>query len=940
MIITMKKFFLSAAALVMTAASFFAIGQVAELPADPAVRKGHLENGLTYYIRHNALPEGRAEFYLATNVGAIQETPDQDGLAHFLEHMCFNGTKNFPGKGILDYLQSIGASFGGNVNASTGVEQTVYMLNNIPLLRESVIDTCILIMHDYAHYVTNDPKEIDDERGVILEEKRYRDGAEWRLYMKSLPYIYGDNKYATCSVIGTDEQLKTFKPESLHNFYSTWYHPDMQALIVVGDVDVDYVEARIKDIFGQIPAAVNPKAKDIIKIEEFDEPRVAILTDPEQTDLGIEVLWESETLPEQYNNTSIGLMTDILKNFITTIINERLSDLEAKPDCPFINANVYFEDLCETNEAFTANVKFSEGKALEAFNALMLEIEKVRRFGFTDDELERAKQEILSQYETYANKADTRKNGQLIFALISNFFDNTYYMAPQQMYEYAKQILESGAIQMAVGQTLPQLVAEKNNVILYKAPEKEGLSHPSEQQLLDIFKSVKDAEIAVAEGEKIEKEFLDASKIKAGKVVSSAEGIYGSTEWTLSNGIKVILYPSQLEKDRISALLVKDGGLSLVPVEDLYSLNSSIVGLFRQNSGISRFPATVCSKMLSGKQVSSSFNIGGIRHSINSSSTRKDLETAFQMMYLMVTDPRFDQDEYNKGIKTLEAYLQNVKNQPEYKFQQEVSKTIFENKERNIMLDEASLAKANMETLEKYYRMMFEDMAGATLYIAGDFELETIKPLVETYFASLPAEKEATKWIDHKNYIKQGDVLNEFTAVMNTPQVTVCSLYSADLEASYENEAAAKAVSYVLDLRYTKSLREEEGGTYGVGVSAEVQKEPKEFGLMEIYFNCNPDAADKLRDIVVKQFSDLAENGPDEEEFTKTLSNLKKNIPERRVNNSYWLGCIEEHERFGKDRDKGFEAAVNALTPEAVKAMAGILLKSGNHIELVMRPQL
>ena len=308
----MKKIFLSAAALVMTAASFFAFGQAAELPTDPAVRKGHLENGLTYYIRHNALPEGRAEFFLATNVGAIQETPDQDGLAHFLEHMCFNGTQNFPGKGILDYLQSIGASFGGNVNASTGVEQTIYMLNNIPLLRESVIDTCILIMHDYAHYVTNDPKEIDDERGVILEEKRYRDSAEWRLYMKSMPYIYGDNKYATCSVIGTEEQLKTFKPESLHNFYSTWYHPDMQALIVVGDVDVDYVENKIKDIFGHIPAAVNPKAKDVIKIEEFDEPRVAILTDPEQTDLGIEVYWESETLPEQLNNTVYALSADIL----------------------------------------------------------------------------------------------------------------------------------------------------------------------------------------------------------------------------------------------------------------------------------------------------------------------------------------------------------------------------------------------------------------------------------------------------------------------------------------------------------------------------------------------------------------------------------------------------------------------------------------------------
>jgi len=936
----MKKILLTVTSFALAVCSFTAFGQVMELPTDPAVRKGKLENGLTYYIRHNELPEGRAEFYLATNVGAIQETPDQDGLAHFLEHMCFNGTKNFPGKGILDYLQSIGASFGGNVNASTGEEQTIYMLNNIPLLRETVIDTCILIMHDYAHYVTNDPKEIDDERGVILEEKRFRDTADWRIYMRSKPYIFGDNKYANCSIIGTEEQLKTFKPESLHNFYETWYHPDMQAFIVVGDVDVDYVEQKIKEIFGEIPAAVNPKAKDVIKIEEFEEPRVAVLTDPELGELSIEVLWETDATPEEYNNTNIGFMTDIVKGYVRQIINERLSDLAAKPDCPFLSAYVYFDNLCETNEALAANVSFSDGKAIEAFNALMLELEKVKRFGFTDDEMERASQEMLSRYESHANKADTRKNSQLVYDLISNFFDNTYYMAPQQEYDLAKQVIGSGQMPMVIKQMLPSLFEEKNNVIIYQAPEKEGLVHPTEQQLLDIFKSVKNAEIAVAEGEKIEKEFLDPSTIKAGKVVSSAEGIYGSTEWTLSNGIKVVLYPSQLEKDKITVRLEKDGGLSLVPTEDLMSLNSSVVSLFSRNSGISRFPATTCNKMLAGKQASASFSIGGLRHSINAGSTRKDLETALQMMYLMVTDPRFDQDEYDKGIKSIEAYLQNVKNQPEYKLQLEVQKTIFENKERNIILDEETLAKANLETLEKYYRMLFEDMAGAKVYIAGDFDLESIKPLVETYFASLPANKKATNWIDHHNYVKQGKILNEFTTVMNTPQTTVCDVFSADMKASYDNEAAAKAVSYILDLRYTKTLREEEGGTYGAGVSADVQMEPKNFALMEVFFNCNPDAADKLREIVTREFTDLATNGPTEDEFTKTINNLKKNIPERRVNNNYWVNCIVEHDRFGLDRDKGFEAAVNALTPEAVRAMAETLLNSGNHIELVMRPQL
>ena len=289
----MRKFILIFAAL-FTAFAFSANAQMdQQLPNDPAVRKGKLENGMTYYIMKNSQPANRAEFYLATNVGAIQETPDQDGLAHFLEHMCFNGTKNFPGKAILDYLQSIGASFGGNVNAQTGVEQTTYMLNNIPLVRPTVIDTCILIMHDYSHFVTCDPAEIDAERGVILEERRTRRNAGWRMSEKSRPYMYGDSKYATCSIIGSQENLETFKPESLTTFYHTWYRPDLQALIVVGDIDPDYVENVIKRTFADIPAAENPKPKDVIKIPDNEKPLIVIITDPEAVGTSVEFYWKS-----------------------------------------------------------------------------------------------------------------------------------------------------------------------------------------------------------------------------------------------------------------------------------------------------------------------------------------------------------------------------------------------------------------------------------------------------------------------------------------------------------------------------------------------------------------------------------------------------------------------------------------------------------------------
>ena len=325
----MKRFFLIAA-LFVAALPFAGAQQLQQLPNDPAVRTGKLENGLTYYIRHNEKPEKRAEFYLATNVGAIQEEPDQDGLAHFLEHMCFNGTKNFPGKGILNWLESIGASFGGNVNASTGVEETQYMLNNIPLVRETVVDTCLLILHDYSHFVTNDPEEVDKERGVIIEERRSRRNASWRLHEKSLPYYYGDTKYGECTLIGQLESLQNFKPESLVNFYRTWYRPDMQAVIVVGDVDVDKVEQKIKTIFADIPAAENPKAKDVIMIPGNEEPIVAVLTDPEVSNTQIEVLWKSDARPEEMNGTVQGTLIDLITSIVSQIMGERFDEICAR----------------------------------------------------------------------------------------------------------------------------------------------------------------------------------------------------------------------------------------------------------------------------------------------------------------------------------------------------------------------------------------------------------------------------------------------------------------------------------------------------------------------------------------------------------------------------------------------------------------------------------
>ena len=423
----MKRILTLSVLLAAVAVSFGQAPQIQQLPDDPAVRKGKLDNGLTYYIRHNDKPEGRAEFYLATDVGAIQETPDQDGLAHFLEHMCFNGTKNFPDKQILDYLQSIGAEFGRNVNAATGVEQTTYMLNNIPVSRSGIVDTCLLIMHDYSHFVTCDPVEIDKERGVIIEEKRSRNTASWRMHEKSLPYYYGDSKYATCTLIGSQENLENFKPESLVNFYRTWYRPDLQAVIVVGDIDVDYVEAKIRELFGDIPAAENPKPKEMHMIPDNREPVVGIITDPEASSTGMEIMWKSPARPEELNSTDVGMFLDLVDTYIALIMRERFSDIASKPDAPFLGASIGIGNLCETCQVTMGNIACKDGEAIPAFKAFLTEIEKMKMYGFSDAEVSRAKDNILRAYEKAADAAGTRTNSEFIDLYTGNFFDNTIY---------------------------------------------------------------------------------------------------------------------------------------------------------------------------------------------------------------------------------------------------------------------------------------------------------------------------------------------------------------------------------------------------------------------------------------------------------------------------------------------------------------------------------
>jgi len=928
----MKKFFLIAAFLIGLSAG---AQQMPVLPNDPATRVGKLDNGLTYYIRHNDKPAGRAEFYLATDVGAIQETPDQDGLAHFLEHMCFNGTKNFPDKGILDWLQSIGASFGGNVNASTGVEQTVYMLNNIPLTRPGVVDTCILIMHDYSHFVSNLPEEIDKERGVIIEERRSRRNASWRLYEQNMKYIYKDSKYADCTVIGSQENLESFKPESLVNFYRTWCRPDLQALIVVGDVNVDEVEGRIKDVFADIPAPLDPKPKDKITIPGNETPIIGICTDPEAPSSEISFVWKLEPLPKEYNNTPVAFAQDILKDIIANVMNERLKDIAVKPDAPFLSASLGIGNLCETADAVFADASCKDGEAMRAAEALFTEIERMRRYGFSDSEINRAKADILSAYESASKKAESRKNSEFVWPIISNFFDNKSFMDPGDAYRTAQMIIEQLSLQV-INQMANQCITKENLVVLYNGPEKTD--KPSVEELSTLIVKVRNADIERMAGEDVPDSFLDPSSLKASDVVSGKEGVSASRELVLANGLKLILLSNDHEKNKIRFNIYKRGGRSLIATKDLPTFDENIWGQYLGNTGVASFSGTTVAKMLAGKDLNVSPYINRYTNGVKGHSSPKDLETALQLLYLYYTSPRFDKDEFQKGITQLGNLLPNLKNNPSWALQEHLLPAIF-NSPRRFVLDEKVLANAKLATLEKVYTRLFKDVNGATCVMVGDFNPDDVLPMLQLYLGSLPGSRKTTDWKYQGDEIRNGLVADDFKTSMETPKVTVVQVYSIEEAWSLKEEITFKALENILDMVYTETLREDEGGTYGAQAVSSCSNEPHAQAVLQVIFETNPESADKLIAMAKEGMKKIAENGPEAEKFDRTVKNLEKKIPENRIANWYWMEQLMDADKYGVDYDGGIEAAVASLTPDDIKTLASRLLSSGNFIEVIMRPE-
>lgn len=935
----MRKIISTILSLFVTLSAFAQVNPQGLLERDPSVRYGKLDNGLTYYIKHNDKPAERADYYLFTNVGAIQETPAQDGLAHFLEHMALNGTKNLPGKMMIDYFESIGASFGANINASTGVEQTMYMLNNIPTTREGIIDTALLIMHDYSAFVTNDPAEIDKERGVIIEEWRTRRTAEWRSTEKVWEHLYRGSKYATCNIIGTKENLETFPASELQDFYHTWYRPDLQAVVVVGDIDPEVIENKLRVLFEDIPARENPKPKEEILLPENEEPIVGIITDPETRVSQMQFVIKYPLLtPRMVRQYGAGFMNDLALDLVNAVFSERFDDIAKQADAPFFAGSASFTNLIATADALMTGVAFADGESLKAFEAALTEIEKAKRFGFTEGELERAKTNMIANAEKATSNADSRKNSEYIWDYYADFFQDWPFMTPAYKEEQIKGYLPFLSLDV-INAFLSGISYDKNVVVLYLAPEREGLVHPTEQDFVDIIEKVQSAEMESDLQDEEFGELVDAALLVGSKVKKEEEGLYNSTVWTLENGIRVVVRPSDYKKEEVTFRLQAAGGRSLIAESELPSVDDNMLYLYNNLSGVSHFPSTTLSKMLTGKIVSENPFIENLFHGVSGSCAPKDFETLMQLVYLQVVEPRFVEDEIAPAFAQLNAIVPNLAKQPNFIFSEAYLKTAYGNNPRRQLISMDMVEKMSVASLENSYKTLFSNMAGTTVYITGNVDLETIKPLVEKYIGSLPTTGKPTEYIDHNLEVVPGKVKNIFNAPMTTPKSSVLLVYSGDVEYNHENVIAMQAFRYTLDLIYTETIREEEGATYGVGTQGNVSAVPQQKGGMIIQFDTDPARVEEMIVLAIQGVEQIAENGPTEEQMVKIRENFLKNISESRISNSYWASNLRNYDLTGVDLDTEREAIINSLTSEKVKNFVADFIGQGNFVKVVMNPE-
>ncbi|MBQ7349593.1 MAG: insulinase family protein [Bacteroides sp.] len=908
--------------------------QMPPIPTDPNVRIGKLANGLTYYIRHNELPENRADFYIAQKVGSILEEENQRGLAHFLEHMCFNGTTHFPGKGIINWLETIGVRFGENLNAYTSIDETVYNINNVPVIRDGIVDSCLLILHDWANDLTLDPKEIDNERGVIHEEWRTGQGAMMRMYEQALPKAFEGSKYGHRLPIGTIEVIDNFPYQALRDYYEKWYRPDQQGIIVVGDIDVDKVEAKIKEIFSDIEMPANAAERVYEQVPDNKEPIVTIAKDKEQPVTMIYLWHKHPATPNEAKGNMGYLVQNYLFTMIESMLNARLEELRQSAEPPFIDAGSGNNDflLAKTVEAFVGIAISKDDGIPTALAAIAREIERARKFGFTASEYARAKADYLRMLESAYNERDKMKNNQYVQEYVRHFIDNEPIPGIEMEYTVMNQLAPNIPIE-AINSILPQLIKDENIVINIFGPDKEGMVYPTEAEILDILNKTKAEEIT-AYVDKVSDEPLMKETPKAGKIVKTEEGPYGSTALTLSNGVRVVLKSTDFKADEIRMRAFSPGGTSVFGTKEAIQLKmlNSVAGL----GGLGNFSNVDLEKVLAGKKATIGATISGLSEGLNGSCSPKDLETLLQLVYLSFTAPRMDDAAFQSFKQRTKASLENQEADPMTALTDTLQKEMYGNHPLAGRVKAEMIDQIDYNRIMEMYKDRFKEAGDFTFLFVGNINLEEAKPLIETYLGGLPTINRKENYQDVKMDIRKGAHKNLFEKQMETPKATVLNIISGNCEYNLKNDLLMTMLSQTMSMVYLETVREKEGASYGVSAFGQLSRGVKDEAIFQIYFDTDPAKREKMEQIVMSELQKVAQEGPRPEHLAKVKEFLLKKHIENAKENGYWLGQLNNYYWYNTDMNTDYEKLVNELSVEDVKKFTKALLDQGNIIEITM----
>lgn len=907
------------------------------IPNDPNVKIGKLSNGLTYYIRKNTEPNNRAELYLATRIGSLMEDDNQQGLAHFTEHMAFNGTKDFPKNDIINYLQKAGVRFGADLNAYTGFDQTVYQLP-IPTDSVAVFKSGFKILANWAGKIVMEGDEIDKERGVIVEEDRQRGkNAQDRMSKQLLPVLLKGSRYADRLPIGKIDILNTFTHDKIRNFYKDWYRPNLQAVIAVGDFDVNEVEQLIKENFSGLTNPANPRPRLSYDLPDHKEPLVKIITDPEQQYNVAMIMYKQRG---HVLKTTSDYKKSMINSMINSMLGSRIQEIMQKGNAPFIQAQssygAYQGGLVPNINAFQSVAVSSSGATLEkAFTAVLTENERMSKYGFTQSELDVVKKNIAAGNEMQLKEKDKIASASLVQRYLNHFLTGTSIPSTEYSYELNNKLLADITL-AEINAVSKTLITKDNQIIIVQAPEKEKANLPTEAQLLAALKNASNDVTAYVDNS-VNKPLLDKKPV-AGKIVKEQKiEKIGVTELTLSNGIKVLLKPTDFKNDQIIFNSFSRGGSSLSTDANFYSAGA--VGLI-PGGGVGDFNPTQLGKLLAGNTGNARSYISELYQGYNGSAAPKDLETAFQLVYAYGTNPRKDQEIFNKSLSDFKVSLENKNANPESVFGDTVTAVLSSYHKRSMPMTLADVDKISIDDAFAFYKDRFADNSEQTFVIVGNFEVEKIKPLIETYIASLPSLNKKQDFADNGVYPPKGKVSK--TVYKGLEDKAAVQLYiHGDYDYSADTNMQLDALKSALEMKILERLREKESGVYSPQVGLSVGKYPKAHYYFTISFSCATANVEKLIAAALEEVKHIKDNGATNDDIMKFKSEEQRQIELSLRDNSFWLNYLTNRMKNGEELDQilNIKERLNKVTVESSKANAQKYLSDDNYVRLVLMPE-